>query len=604
MNHTAHDIAQQLANQSKEVVRFLLPNGKQVNQQWVVGSIKGEAGESLKVSLSGNKAGLFHDFSTEDSGDLLDLWALNRNVTISEALLQSKRWLGIERTQTLLQGSYKTPELVCHFEKLNPANSAVVNYLTNARKLNMDTLKLFGVGERNNEVVLPFYQNNTLVFVKYLSIKRINGKKQMQSEKGGTPILFGWQALPPRTRRVALTEGELDAMSLHQYGFSALSVPTGAASLKWLDNEYDQLAQFDEIDICFDQDDAGLKGAKTLIERLGPERCRLVELPKKDANECLQTGISQSEINQCFEQAKTCDPDELKAAHIYHDATVKLFYPPEMKPLGLTMPWQKLNDKVLLRPHELSIWSGINGHGKSQLIGQLILHAMSEGQRVCVASLELKPERLLQRLARQASAIVQPSLSYLQAISNWYKDKLWLFELVGTAKSNRLLEVFDYARRRYGIEMFVIDSLMKLDIAEDDYNAQKSFIEKLCDFKNQHPCHVHLIVHPRKGADENKAPNKLDFKGTSAISDLADNCFILWRNKDKEKTVQSMLQQNKALSNETINLHDAVLSCEKQRNGEWEGNLGLWFDLKSYQFLNHVNEKPRRYVQYSKLADG
>jgi twinkle protein len=46
------------------------------------------------------------------------------------------------------------------------------------------------------------------------------------------------------------------------------------------------------------------------------------------------------------------------------------------------------------------------------------------------------------------------------------------------------------------------------------------------------------IYDPRKGLDESKPPGKLDSKGTGAISDLADNCFSIWRNKEKERLTQ------------------------------------------------------------------
>jgi len=85
--------------------------------------------------------------------------------------------------------------------------------------------------------------------------------------------------------------------------------------------------------------------------------------------------------------------------------------------------------------------------------------------------------------------------------------------------------VFEYARQRYGIDVFLIDSLMKCGIAEDDFNTQKCFVERLCDFKNSHPCHIHLIAHPRKSQDESHLPNKMDIKGSGAITDLADNVF-------------------------------------------------------------------------------
>ena len=58
-----------------------------------------------------------------------------------------------------------------------------------------------------------------------------------------------------------ICEGELDALSLWQYGHPALSVFSGAGNLAWLENEYPNLERFDDIFICFDNDDAGKKGA-------------------------------------------------------------------------------------------------------------------------------------------------------------------------------------------------------------------------------------------------------------------------------------------------------------------------------------------------------
>lgn len=55
---------------------------------------------------------------------------------------------------------------------------------------------------------------------------------------------------------------------------------------------------------------------------------------------------------------------------------------------------------------------------------------------------------------------------------------------------------------------------------------------------------MHIVIHPRKGANESTPPGKLDNKGTGALSDLADNCFTIWRNKDKEALKQTGLTQN------------------------------------------------------------
>lgn len=57
------------------VLRALLPAGIVRGQKFMVGNIKGDAGDSLIVELNGTKAGLWHDFATGAGGDVLDLWA-------------------------------------------------------------------------------------------------------------------------------------------------------------------------------------------------------------------------------------------------------------------------------------------------------------------------------------------------------------------------------------------------------------------------------------------------------------------------------------------------------------------------------------------------
>ncbi len=600
----AKEIARSLSQRAEEVARHLLPEGKKVGNEWRIGSIGGESGQSLGVHLTGEKAGVWCDFATENSGDLLKLWAQSRNLTNYEAMKEAACFLGISQPHF---EAYKSPKFAKPKQKMEPLNdkSSVMDYLTQVRQLTLETILAFQVGQKGNDIVFPYIRDNELIFVKYLNLKRINGKKQMYIEADCEPCLFGWHMLPTQARSVIICEGEIDAMTLSQYGLPALSVPFGAGGGKkhaWIEYEFERLSIFDEIFLCMDDDEEGCIATKELIERLGQHRCRVVKLPFKDANECLQAGISAETIKNCFDLAKTLDPDELKSASLFVDQVIGEFYPQPGAFVGYSAPWAKTTDKILFRPEELSIWTGINGHGKSQFLGQIILSMMQQGARVCIASLELKPKRLLMRLTRQAAALAQPSIEYIEAIHQWYEDKLWLFDLVGSAKSKRLLDVFLYARQRYGVDVFIIDSLMKLDIADDDYNVQKVFIDQLCDFKNKHNCQVHIVVHPRKGSDESKPPSKLDIKGTGTTSDLADNCFIIWRNKEKERLMQvkagGVLLDEK--EEKILNSADCKWICDKQRNGDWEGVLGFWFHTGSLQYLDAPNQKPMRFVEYSK----
>lgn len=596
-NNTVRDVVQALESQVMSVVKYLLPNGVLKGSEYEVGSVNGEQGDSLKICVQGSKLGAWCDFAGNGvSGDLLDLWAQTRGLALPEAMKEARAFVGMVRPslEVKQQKAFTKPPK----EGLQPITDGVMEYLQ-ARGLSRETIEAYKiVAEHSNDkewIVFPFLVGGELVCTKSLGVVRIDGKKDIKVSKGSQPCLFGWQAVPPLATKLVITEGEIDAMSLWQIlggseraDYGVVSVPFGAGNHQWVEHEFDRLEVFDEIYLCFDNDDAGVAGRTELLKRLGRHRCKVVMLPMKDANECLLAGI---DVVASLLVAKTMDPEQLKNPVDFADKAWRLFNPVTVEEEGYTMPWPATHEKLRLRKNELSLWTGINGHGKSQMLGQIVLDCVEQGARALVASFELKPERMLHRMIRQAGTTSDPAEEYFHEIIDWMQGKIFVFDVVGTTKTSDVLEVFLYARQRYGINMFVIDSLMKCGIAEDDYNSQKLFVDQLCQFKNEHDVHVHLVAHPRKNEGEDKVPGKMDIKGTGAISDLADNCFCVWRNKGKEA---KLAKENP--SQELIEKYDCVLSCDKQRNGEHEGQFYLWFDKESFQYVPSYNERPRRFV--------
>jgi twinkle protein len=171
--------------------------------------------------------------------------------------------------------------------------------------------------------------------------------------------------------------------------------------------------------------------------------------------------------------------------------------------------------------------------------------------------------------------------------------------VVGTAKADRINEVFSYARRRYGIGLFVVDNLAKCGFHEDDYNGQKAFVDQLTDFAKAHDCHVLLVAHMRKREDERKVSGKLDIKGSGALTDMADSVLIVWRNKGKEDDIRKAEQRGEQPPEDLLAKPDAVIKCEKQRNGEDEPVAPLRFCRGSHQFLDSPRNRPRKYVRFS-----
>jgi twinkle protein len=274
------------------------------------------------------------------------------------------------------------------------------------------------------------------------------------------------------------------------------------------------------------------------------------------------------------------EPDEsayVRPASAYIDALIDRFHNPETS-RGARLPWGRHEFRIAFRPGETTLWAGMNGHGKSLLLGQLMIGFMAQGERALIQSFEMKPVVTLSRMCRQASQGETPAIAYIKGFGAWTDGKLWMYDQQGTTTPERVLSVSRYFAAELAGTHVVIDSLMKCGIAEDDYNGQKAFVDELTALARDRQVHVHLVHHTRKQHDEFSPPGKMDAKGTGAITDLVDNCVTVWRNKRKEAAAA----KSEAQSSDP----DALMIIDKQRNGEWEGKIGLWFDPASHQFVS------------------
>jgi len=284
---------------------------------------------------------------------------------------------------------------------------------------------------------------------------------------------------------------------------------------------------------------------------------------------------------------------KVKDASVFIDELKEdLANPVVVKKVG--MPWSKTINEFDFRSGEVTLYAGTNGSGKSLITGQIALGLIKQDQKVCIMSFEMKPKRTILRMTRQFSGtdldnpILKNKLEinnqYLERLKTFSTGKLWLYDQQGTTNSGQVIAVARYCAVELGITHIFVDSLMKCVRGEDDYNAQKSFVDELTALARDHNVHIHLIHHIRKLSSEEVKPNKNDIKGTGAIADQVDNVLLMFRNKAKERKIRN---------NETVeNVPDAMLMCEKQRNGEVEDWYNLYYHKDSQQFIEDENGVP------------
>lgn len=247
--------------------------------------------------------------------------------------------------------------------------------------------------------------------------------------------------------------------------------------------------------------------------------------------------------------------------------------------IGDEFPWTKTHGKIGLRKGELSIWHGWAGHGKSQMLG-MVIGWLTPKRKCLIASLETKPAQTIRRMMRQCSGTAYPERTWRRQWEQYTNGRLWLYDQTDTVEEKRIRAMIYYAATEHGIEHFVIDSLMKCGVKGADqalYANQKEFVDKLAWLAKALNIHIHLVAHSRKGHDETRIPEMHDISGSSDIGNMAWNVFAVWKNKRK-------LDAQKAGKTDYDEEPDARLKVQKNRDGEWEGTIRLWFDAPSQQF--------------------
>lgn len=272
------------------------------------------------------------------------------------------------------------------------------------------------------------------------------------------------------------------------------------------------------------------------------------------------------------------------------------------------LPWEKTKDAFEYRYGEVSLYAGQNGHGKTDITTQVALSLVGQGEKVCIASFEMKPVQTVQRMARMFNGTNPMSHEYMSDagirlledlyddFKGWTDEKMWLYDQTGTAQPNVVLGMVKYCANELGVRQIFIDSLMKCVKAEDDYNGQKSFVDELCSIAKDCNVHIHLIHHLKKPSKEGDMPDKHDTKGSGSITDQVDNVFMAWRNKPKEDDMKA-----KGSGSNKATEPDEYLLCRKQRNYEGsadgEPSIALWRHFDAGQFVANQGDQPQMYYQ-------
>ena len=432
-----------------------------------------------------------------------------------------------------------------------------------SRHITYATAEHFGVrigvspkdGETPVYTLFPRYRKGALVGWK---AKLPKGNIPPYVSSGGPNVdLFGSNKIKPQGKKIYITEGEIDCLSLYQVlkensgiqGWEppVVSFPDGAQSgLKSLVNASELLDGYEEIVLVLDNDEVG-KETRDKICKAFAGKVSYVTLPLKDSNEMLMAGKGTDLKWLALTHAKKYQPDGIVNARDlkerWKNKEDKLSYP---YPSQLV----ELNKMTYgARPGSIVTITSGSGCGKTQFMRELMYHYFNETDEN-IGGLYLEEdvtETLDGMIALDVNKRISlPDVKTTEEELDESYDRLFesgritLYDYFGGMDDASLLSKLRYLALD-GCKFIFLDhlSIVVSEYAAEGDERQRidTLMTKLAKFVKEFNIVLFLVVHLRKTDTKGKAfeegavPTMDDLRGSAALKQLSWDVLALSRNQ-------------------------------------------------------------------------
>lgn len=354
--------------------------------------------------------------------------------------------------------------------------------------------------------------------------------------------LFGQHLWREGGKKLCITEGEIDALSMSQLQnnkWPVVSVPNGAqGAAKTIAKEIEWLETFDQVIFMFDMDEPGQKAAKECAALLSPGKAYIARLPMKDANLCLTEGKGKELIAAMWD-AKAYRPDGvIDIDSVVDKACMDIA-------VGLPWPWESLTEKTYGRRRgELYGFGGGTGCGKSTVFKQVARHIIeTEKNPVGLLMLEEPPSLTAKTMAgmMMGKRVHVPGVEYdreeLRATLQGLSGRVYLYDHFGSMSFEVIREKIRYMVRALGVKDIFLDHLTALaaSIDTDERKAIDAIMAELSSLTQELDCTIYFISHlttpEGKSHEEGGRVLEKQFRGSRSIAYWSHFLFGIERDK-------------------------------------------------------------------------
>lgn len=466
------------------------------------------------------------------------------------------------------------------------------------RKLRAVALDHYGIkvgfseadGKTPNIVFFPYTEEGKIVKYK---VKLLENGRVWSVGTSNNVDLFGWeQAVASGAKRLIIVEGEFDAPALTRiidiytkgdysdYKPAVVSVPNGAGNAaRDIGRVLPKVRKFfKDISLAFDMDEVGRKAVEEVC-KICPE-AKVIDLPAKDANECLIKGMGKA-----AHKAVTFNAAKPKNTRLVwgRDIHEKAKEPPRW---GLSWPWEGMTEMTRGIRYGETIYIGAGEKmGKSEVVNAIGSHLITEhGLKIMLA----KPEEANAKTYKLLNSKVvgkifhDPKVAFdedaYEKGGAIIKDHVCMLNLYQNI-SWSVLKGDIYAAAAEGIKAVFIDPITNLTngMSSGEINEHlQGVAQDLAVIAKDLDIVIFIFCHlnkPPKGTTPWDRGGKITtdyFAGSSAMARSCNYAIGMEGNKDPE------------LPDEEKNLRTLVLLADREF-GE-SGNVQLYWNKKNGLF--------------------
>lgn len=423
--------------------------------------------------------------------------------------------------------------------------------------------------------------------------------------------LYGMHLWRDGGKRVIITEGELDAISVSQaqgHKWPVVSVPNGAqGARKALQKNLEWLQMFDEVVLMFDMDQPGRDAAATCMELFEPGKCKIANLPRKDPNEMVMEGEVKELIDAIW-GAKVLRPDGI----VYGSDLLDVVSAAD-DTVATSLPFTGVQEMTLgIRRGELMTLTAGSGVGKSAVVRETAYHMVQMGETIGMMMLEEDIRRTglgLMSLAASKPLHLDRSCVTDDEFNEAFKKtlgtgRIYLYDHFGSTAVENMLAKVRYLARGCDCGFIFIDHLSIIVSGQADGDERRMIDKAMTDLKTlAMECNIGIILvsHLKrpsgdKGHEQGAETSLAQLRGSHSIAQLSDFVIGLERDQQNINTVKINGKEYPV---------NAITTLRVLKN-RWTGQTGpatwLLFD-KDTGRLTETREDPRDQIEGASYSE-